>query len=192
MRLLIMGPPGAGKGTQGVGIAAYHGIPAISTGEIFRAHVTKDTPLGREVKRLIDKGDYVPDAITEEIVAERLSEPDAANGYLLDGFPRTIHQVTALDRILDRSGTRLDAVLSLTLDEDAVVERIMRRAAVGKRADDTEETARHRMAVYTAATEPLLATYRRRGLLVEVDGDGTIEEVAQRMVAALDSQLTHA
>lgn len=183
MRLLIMGPPGAGKGTQACRLAGRLGVPTISTGEIFRSNITRGTTLGMEVKRIIDAGDYVPDAITEAIVADRLSEADCANGFLLDGFPRTTHQAAALDRILDDRG--LDAVLSLTVENEPLVARMLHRAELENRPDDNEETIRHRMVVYHTATEPLLTHYREKGLLVEVDGDGSVDEVSERIVHAL-------
>jgi adenylate kinase len=180
-----MGPPGAGKGTQAVRIAARLGIPTISTGEIFRSNITKGTPLGLEVKRIIDAGDYVPDDVTEAIVADRLAEPDCEDGFLLDGFPRTMHQVEALDRILGMNG--LDAVISLVADMEPLVARMLRRAEIENRPDDNETTIRHRMEVYTESTEPLLAHYREAGILVEVDGDGTMDEVTDRITAALSA-----
>ena len=185
MRLLIMGPPGAGKGTQAVRIAARLGIPTISTGEIFRSHITRKTALGLEVKRVIDAGDYVPDEVTEAIVKERLAEPDCADGFLLDGFPRTLHQVEALDRILDANG--LSAVISLEADIEPLVARMLKRAEIENRPDDNETTIRHRMEVYACSTAPLLAHYRAAGLLVEVDGNGTMDEVTDRIAAALDT-----
>ncbi len=185
MRLLIMGAPGAGKGTQGKLLAAHLGIPAISTGAIFRDHVQRETPLGLEVKRLMDAGDFVPDSIVEQIVAQRLDQDDAVPGFLLDGFPRTVHQAIALDGILERSHLALDHAISLTVDNEALVTRMLQRAEIEGRADDNEDTIRHRMAVYHQATEPLLALYRDRGVLVEVDGDGTIDEVQDRVRTAL-------
>ncbi len=185
MRLLIMGPPGAGKGTQATRIAARLGIPTISTGEIFRSHINRGTALGQEVKRVIDAGDYVPDDVTEAIVAERLAEPDCADGFLLDGFPRTPHQADALDRMLGADG--LDAVLSLVVDVEPLVARMLHRAKIENRPDDNEGTIRHRMDVYTEATKPLLAHYRAAGVLVEIDGNGSIDEVTGRLVAALDT-----
>lgn len=185
MRLLIMGPPGAGKGTQAVRIADRLGIPTISTGEIFRSNITRGTALGLEVKRIIDAGDYVPDDVTEAIVADRLAESDCANGFLLDGFPRTMHQVEALDTMLGEGG--LDAVISLEADMDSLVGRMLKRAEIENRPDDNETTIRHRMEVYTEATEPLLAHYREAGLLVPVNGDGTVDEVTDGISAALDA-----
>ena len=180
-----MGPPGAGKGTQALRIAARLGIPTISTGEIFRSNMNRGTALGLEVKRIIDAGDYVPDDVTEAIVADRLAEPDCADGFLLDGFPRTMHQVEALDEILGANG--LNAVLSLEADMEPLVARMLKRAEIENRPDDNETTIRHRMEVYAEATEPLLAHYRAAGLIVEVDGDGTVDEVTDRIVAALDT-----
>ena len=185
MRLLIMGAPGAGKRTQGKLLAAHLGIPAISTGAIFRDNVQRSTPLGLEVKRLMDAGDFVPDSVVEQIVADRLDQADASDGFLLDGFPRTVHQATALDAILDRSHLALDHAISLTVDNEALVARMLHRAVIEGRADDNEETIRHRMAVYHEATEPLLALYRDRGILIEVDGDAAIDEVQQRVVARI-------
>lgn len=183
MRLLIMGPPGAGKGTQATRIAERLGIPTISTGEIFRSNINRGTALGIEVKRIIDAGDYVPDEITEAIVADRLAEADCIPGFLLDGFPRTTHQVAALDRILGDQG--LDAVLSLTVEKEALIARMLHRAELENRPDDNEETIRHRMDVYHVATEPLLTHYRQAGLLIEVDGDGSVDEVFERITSVL-------
>ncbi|MCA0296868.1 MAG: adenylate kinase [Actinobacteria bacterium] len=188
MRLLIMGPPGVGKGTQAVGIAAHYGIPAISTGDIFRANVKNRTPLGQEVSRIMAEGGYVPDEITNQIVADRLKESDAARGWLLDGYPRTAGQVTALDEVLDQSAQPIDAVISLVADTEILVDRLLKRAELEGRADDNADTIRNRMAIYNEATDPLLATYRDRGLLVEVDGIGSIDEVAARITAALDAR----
>jgi len=184
-----MGAPGAGKGTQARGIADHYGIPAISTGDIFRANVRDKTPLGQQVEAILGRGDYVPDELTEQIVADRLAQPDAAAGFLLDGFPRTLHQLAALDETLAADGPALDAVLSLVVDPEDLIARLLHRAEIEGRADDNEETIRHRMDVYTSDTKPLLDNYGDRGLLVEVDGDGTIEEVGARLVAALDERM---
>jgi len=184
-----MGPPGVGKGTQASGVAAHYKIPAISTGDIFRANVKAQTPLGLEVSRIIAAGQYVPDEITDQIVSARLREPDAAAGWLLDGYPRTAGQVEFLDKGLAATGNKLDAVISLFADMDELVGRLLHRAAVEGREDDCEEVIRHRMDVYAQATDPLLDEYRRRGLLVEVNGIGTIDEVAERITDALDKKI---
>ncbi|NLA29969.1 MAG: adenylate kinase [Propionibacterium sp.] len=186
MRLIIMGAPGAGKGTQAPGIAEHYGIPAISTGDIFRANVKQKTELGLQVSAIMAAGDYVPDELTEKIVADRLDQADAAAGFLLDGFPRTLHQVQALDDYLSAHDQKLDAVLSLTVDSEALIQRLLKRAQLEGRADDTEETIRHRMEVYERDTKPLLDHYREQGLLISVDGDGSISEVSERAFAALD------
>ncbi len=183
-RLLIVGPPGSGKGTQAKFIADVFGIPAISTGDIFRHHIMHQTELGVRVKAIVDAGDYVPDSLTNELVAQRLSEPDAANGFLLDGYPRTLEQVRFLDDLLAGDG-RLEAVIRLTADEDELVRRLTHRAHEQGRADDTEEAIRHRQEVYARQTAPILDVYRERGLLVEVDGTGGVDEVAARIREAL-------
>ena len=187
MRLLIMGPPGAGKGTQAMRIAEHYGIPAISTGDIFRAMKNADTPLARQVRAIMESGGYVSDEITNEIVEDRLARPDCQAGFLLDGYPRTLQQVRTLDDYLAETGRPLDAVISLLADTDEVVVRLLRRAAIDGRSDDNEETIRVRLQVYAEQTEPLLGVYRSRGLLVEVDGLGPIDEVSERVFAALDA-----
>jgi len=189
MRLLIMGPPGAGKGTQAKLIGEHYGIPAISTGDIFRAMKTADTPLAQQVREIMSSGGYVSDEITNRIVAERLAEPDCDGGFLLDGYPRTIAQVETLDAALAERGTPLDVVLSLQADEDEVVSRLLKRAETEGRADDNEETIRVRQHMYAEQTAPLLEIYRGQGLLVEVDGLGDVEEVSGRLFAALDEKL---
>jgi adenylate kinase len=189
MRLLIMGPPGAGKGTQAKLIAEHYGIPAISTGDIFRAMKTADTPLARQVRDVMDSGAYVSDELTNQIVTERLAEPDCEPGFLLDGYPRTTAQVANLDAALAASDTPLDVVLSLQADTDEVVARLLRRAQTEGRSDDNEETIRVRQQIYADQTAPLLELYRSRGLLVEVDGLGEIDRVSERVFAALDARL---
>lgn len=186
MRLIIMGPPGAGKGTQAAGIGQRYGIPAISTGDIFRANVSQGTPLGLEAKRYMDAGDYVPDEVTNNMVRSRLAEADAAEGFLLDGYPRTVAQVAELDGMLEASGVSLDAVLVLQADDEELVRRLVARAQTDGRSDDTEEVIRHRQDVYTEQTAPLIKVYGDRGLLVEVDGMGEVDEVAGRISRALD------
>jgi adenylate kinase len=182
-----MGPPGAGKGTQAIKIAEHYGIPAISTGDIFRALQTADTPLARQVRAIMESGGYVSDEITNEIVADRLAKPDCASGFLLDGYPRTLQQVQTLDDHLAETERPIDAVISLLADTEEVVARLLRRAEIAGRADDNEETIRVRLQVYADQTAPLLEVYRSRGLLVEVNGLGEIDEVSKRVFAALDA-----
>lgn len=186
-RLLIVGPPGSGKGTQATFIADAFDIPAISTGDIFRHHITHETELGVRVKAIVDAGDYVPDDLTNELVAARLSEPDAAKGFLLDGYPRTLDQVRFLDELLASDG-KLEAVVRLTADPDELVRRLTHRAHEQGRADDTEDAIRHRQNVYAQQTAPIIEVYRERGLLVEVDGIGSVDEVAARIREALASR----
>ena len=188
MRLLIMGPPGAGKGTQAKFVAEHFKIPAISTGDIFRANVSQGTALGVEAKKYMDAGEYVPDQITNLMVRNRIDDPDAVSGFLLDGYPRTLQQVETLDAALAESGKSLDAVVSLVADIDEVVARLLKRAESSGRSDDNEETIRVRQQVYATETAPLLDLYRDRGLLVEVDGLGPIDEVSERIFAALDGR----
>lgn len=185
MRLIMLGPPGAGKGTQAAVVSATHQVPAISTGDIFRANIRDETPLGLQVKEITASGGYVPDEITNAIVADRLAQPDAEQGFLLDGYPRTTGQVEALDTMLAGSGHALDAVVELTVDTDEVVQRLLARAVEQGRADDTEEVIRERMRLYAEETAPLAAVYRERGLLTQVDGMGTVDEVTARIEAAL-------
>ena len=186
MRLIMMGPPGAGKGTQATFIAEHFGIPAISTGDIFRANVAEGTPLGVEAKRYMDAGEYVPDEITNKMVRNRIDEPDADPGFLLDGYPRTLAQVEELDRMVEFTGHRLDAAVVLTVDGEEIVQRLLQRAEVEGRADDTEEVIRRRQEVYREQTEPLIEVYRDRGILVEVDGMGVVDQVTKRIFEALD------
>lgn len=182
-----MGAPGAGKGTQASGIAAHYNIPAISTGDIFRANIAQGTALGQQVEAIIAAGDYVPDELTEQIVVDRLEQSDARGGFLLDGFPRTLHQVASLDDYLAQRDQRLDGVLVLDVDPELLIQRLLSRAEIEGRADDTEEVIRHRMDVYNQATQPLLDHYAAQGLVVAVDGVGEIDEVAARITAALDA-----
>jgi adenylate kinase len=186
MRLVLMGPPGAGKSTQARFVAKHFDIPAISTGDIFRANVSRGTPLGVAAKRFMDAGDYVPDEVTNVMVRNRLDEPDAESGFLLDGYPRTLAQVEELDRMIAVSGHRLDAAVALVVDEDEIVERLLERARLEGRGDDTEDLIRRRHEVYAERTAPLLGVYRDRGILVEVDGSGETDEVSRRILDALD------
>lgn len=185
-RLVLLGPPGAGKGTQGQALAAYYGIPAVSTGDIFRANVAQETPLGRDAKRYLDAGEYVPDVVTNAMVRDRLAEPDAQEGFLLDGYPRTTDQVRELDAMLADTGAALDAVVELVASTDAVVERLLLRAAQQGRSDDGEDVVRHRLEVYREQTAPLTSVYAERGQLLRVDGIGAVDEVTARLVAVLD------
>lgn len=185
MHIVLMGPPGAGKGTQAVVISQSLNIPHISTGEIFRANVGEGTQLGVEAKQYMDKGEYVPDSVVNAMVADRLSADDAADGFLLDGYPRTAPQVAELNGILADGGTQLDVAIEITADIEEVVQRLLKRAQIDGRADDTEEVIRRRMEVYAAETEPLAAQYTDQGVLVQVDGMGTPEEVSERILAVL-------
>lgn len=187
MRLLITGPPGAGKGTQAEGVAERYGVPAISSGDIFRDNIKRHTPLGERIVEIIGRGDFVPDVITTSLIFQRISEPDCWRGWLLDGYPRTVGQVEALDIVLQETGTKLDAVIALTAEPEALIERMLLRAQQQGRADDNAESIRHRIEVYHAETSEVIALYRERGLLVEVDAIGTVDEVRERIVAALDA-----
>ena len=184
-RLLIVGPPGAGKGTQAARIAERFGIPTISTGDIFRKNIAEQTELGKQVKAIVDGGDYVPDSLTNALVTDRLNEADADGGFLLDGYPRTPDQVEFLNELLASHGHSLDAVIRLVADQEEVVRRLRQRAVEQGRVDDSEEAIRHRQEVYQRETAPLLEMFREHGLLVEVDGLGPIDDVTERIFAAL-------
>ncbi|MEU0790850.1 adenylate kinase [Amycolatopsis sp. NPDC005961] len=178
-RLVLVGPPGAGKGTQAEALSEQLRVPHISTGELFRAHVGQETPLGQEAKRYLDSGELVPDSVTNEMVRERLAEPDAKAGFLLDGFPRNTKQAEVLGEILGDADVSLDAVIQLQVPEDVVVARLMSRG----RADDTEEVIRRRQQIYVSETAPLLEYYA--DILVVVDGVGSVEEISGRVLKAL-------
>ena len=179
MRLLFIGPPGAGKGTQAANVATRLGIPHISTGEMFRQQVARDSDLGRKVKAIMATGDYVPDEVTVAMLGERIAQSDAQNGYILDGFPRTEAQVESLDQLLGEQG--LDRVVVLDVEEDELISRLLQRG----RADDTADTIRNRFRVYLEQTQPLIDIYDDRGLTVEVDGIGEVEEVTDRILRLL-------
>lgn len=179
MRLVLLGPPGAGKGTQAAILSEKLGVPAISTGDLFRANIGQGTPLGVEAKKYIDAGELVPAEITNNMVRERLAEPDAANGFLLDGFPRSVEQAKELENILNDLGVELDGVLSFVIDEDVVVERMLARG----RADDTEDVIRNRLRVYREETAPLLDYYADS--IITVDAIGEVEEINSRALSAL-------
>jgi adenylate kinase len=181
MRLLIMGPPGAGKGTQAARLAARLGVPAISTGDIFRANVSDGTPLGVEARRYMDAGEYVPDEVTNAMVRDRLAEVDCASGFLLDGYPRTLAQVGELDGILAAQGQALDGVLLLEVDDAELVRRLLARARSEGRADDTEDVVRRRQEVYREQTAPLIEVYAARELVHSVDGLGEVGDVQARL-----------
>ena len=184
-RMVLLGPPGAGKGTQAARIAERLGIPAISTGDIFRANVAGATELGTQAKAYMDKGEYVPDSITNAMVADRIAQADCENGFLLDGYPRTTAQVGELDSMLKDSGLALDVVVEITADAEAVVARLLKRAGEQGRADDTEPVIRRRLEVYAESTAPLADLYAERDLLVQVDGMGEIDVVTGRIMEAL-------
>ncbi len=187
-RLLLIGMPGAGKGTQAERLSQAFGIPAISTGDIFRHNVKNETELGKQAKAFMDRGEYVPDSLTNALVRDRLSHQDAAAGFLLDGYPRTGEQVEELDDILLQQGNKLDAVVQLTADTDEVVRRLLGRAIEQGRADDTEEVIRRRLEVYEEQTAPLTSVYAQRGLVIMVDGLGAVEEVTERIMQALEAR----
>ena len=185
MRLILMGPPGAGKGTQSAAVCDRYGIPAISTGDIFRANVSARTPLGVTAQTYMDAGEYVPDEITNDMVRDRLGQPDCARGFLLDGYPRTLEQVKELDEILADLDVRLDGVLALDVDSDSLVKRLLDRAEREGRADDTEEVIRRRQEVYAEQTAPLVSEYDARCSLVRVDGNGRVDHVTDRVHTAI-------
>ena len=187
-RFLLIGPPGAGKGTQAERLAKAFNIPAVSTGEIFRMNVKNETELGKLAKSFMDRGEYVPDSVTNDLVRDRLSHQDAAGGFLLDGYPRTADQVSELDSILEAAGTKLDAVVQLTADTEEIVRRLLNRAIEQGRTDDTEDVIRRRLEIYANETAPLTSVYASRGLVVLVNGLGAIDEVTNRILEALNAR----
>jgi adenylate kinase len=214
MRILLMGPPGAGKGTQAAKIAAHFGIPHISTGDIFRAAINSGSELGKKLKQFLDSGQLVPDEVTIAVVRERLEQPDCEDGFLLDGFPRTIPQAEALDKMLEQMGKELDIVLNISVAPEIIVQRLSGRricrncgatyhvkfqpprqpgvcdhcgGELYQRSDDNEETVKERLDVYTKQTAPLLDYYRERGLLYQIDGDQSIDQVWSEIERALRS-----
>ncbi|MCT2007222.1 adenylate kinase [Micrococcus lylae] len=186
-RMLIMGPPGSGKGTQAARIADKLGIVAISTGDIFRHNVKEMTPLGVEAKRYIDNGDFVPDEVTNRMVADRIAQPDASSGFLLDGYPRTAGQVEALDSMLKDSGHALSVVVELTVPDEELVARLLKRAEIEGRADDTEDVITHRLDLYHQETAAVIESYQDRGIVTRVDGTGQVDDVTERLLQAVYS-----
>lgn len=185
-RMLIIGPPGSGKGTQAERICGELGIVAISTGDIFRANVKGETPLGIEAKKYMDNGDFVPDSVTNRMVRDRLAQDDVAEGFLLDGYPRTSPQVDELDDILASAGANLDVVVQLTADDEELVKRLLGRAQETGRTDDNEKVIRHRLDLYREQTETVVARYAERGILAKVDGLGDMDDVTARVMAAIN------
>jgi adenylate kinase len=188
IRLLLIGPPGAGKGTQAAQLAQHFEIPAISTGDIFRENVRNQTPLGVEAKGFMDRGEYVPDSLTNALVRDRLNKEDAKRGFLLDGYPRTIDQVTELDYILQENGKKLDVVVQLTADGDELLRRLSGRALEQGRSDDTPDVIKRRLDVYEEQTAPLIDVYVSRGVVAKIDGLGEITEVTARIIEAIDAR----
>ena len=187
-RIVLLGPPGAGKGTQAVRLAERWGIPAISTGDIFRANVSGGTPLGEQAKRYMDAGELVPDEVTNAMVRNRLDDADTAEGFLLDGFPRNPEQAVELDAMLAELKVALDAAIEITADADAVTARILKRAEIEGRSDDREDVIRERLRVYAEKTAPVTAFYEGKGLLVRADGMGEIDDVTERIIAAVEGR----
>lgn len=187
-RLLIVGPQGSGKGTQGVRVAEAYGIPVVSTGDIFRANIKGGTELGRQVTEILDRGDLVPDELTGEIVRDRLSQDDAAAGFLLDGYPRNAAQVEHLDEFLASRGESLDAVIMLDVPREESITRLALRAQEQGRSDDTEEAIAHRLDIYESETAPILEVYGARGIVDRIDGIGSLDEITGRISAALGAR----
>ena len=185
VRLVLLGPPGAGKGTQAARLAERFGVPAISTGDIFRANIKGGTPLGKTVQEYTSRGALVPDSVTNDMVRDRLAQDDVEQGFLLDGYPRNVAQVGELEAILADAGLTLDLAVEITADSDIVAERLLKRAEIEGRDDDTEEVVRHRLDVYAQETAPIAQVYAERGLLVQVDGIGDVDAVTERLVAAI-------
>ena len=186
MRVVFLGPPGSGKGTQARLLAERLRVPAISTGEMLRAAVHEGTPLGGKVKAVMEKGDLASDDLMIALIRERIAAPDAAAGFVLDGFPRTVDQAVALEKIPSGNEKAISAVVNLSVPETALIDRLAGRSGLERRADDGRDTVLERLRVYHEKSEPLIEFYRRRGLLTEVDGTGTVSEVTDRIGNALD------
>ncbi|MEJ8574739.1 adenylate kinase [Microbaculum marinum] len=189
MRLIFLGPPGAGKGTQSALMAERYNIQQLSTGDMLRAAVAAGTPVGLAAKDIMARGDLVPDDVVVQIISERIDQPDCRNGFILDGFPRTVAQAEALDNLLDEKGMDLDGVVELSVDDEILVERIEKRAREtvgGPRADDNVDALKKRLDVYHAQTAPLIAFYKKKGNLRSVDGMADIEDVTEQIVSVLE------
>ncbi|MEW1979450.1 adenylate kinase [Citricoccus sp. NPDC079358] len=189
-RMLMMGPPGSGKGTQASRIADKLGIVAISTGDIFRYNVKEMTELGKEAKKYMDNGDFVPDEVTNRMVADRIRQSDAEHGFLLDGYPRTAGQVEALDGFLTEDGQALTVVIELTVPDEELVARLLNRAETDGRADDTAEVIQHRLDLYHEQTEAVIESYVSRGIVARVDGTGQIDDITERLLQSVYSVRT--
>lgn len=188
MRAVLLGPPGAGKGTQAARLAERLNIPTISTGDIFRFNVKGNTELGRKAQEYMSAGALVPDQVTNAMVRDRLAQDDVTNGFLLDGYPRNPDQAIELDTMLSELDVKLDAAIEIIADFDEVTKRLIKRAEIDGRADDAEPVVRKRLEVYATSTAPLTAYYSGRGLLIQVDGIGAVDDVTARMVAAVDGK----
>ena len=186
LRALLLAAPGAGKGTQGERLSELYGVPHLATGDALRAHVNEATPLGVEAKAYMERGQLVPDSLVLDLVRLLIAEPVPLEGFILDGFPRTLRQAQAAYDWGQANGRTFHTVISLNVPDDELVRRLLERGLVLGRADDNEDTIRHRLAVYAEATEPLLDFYRERGILAEVDGTGTVEEVTGRIRWAVE------
>ena len=187
-RLLIVGPQGSGKGTQGVRIAEAYGIPVVSTGDVFRANIAAGSELGQRVQQIVEQGRLVPDELTSEIVRDRLAQPDATDGFLLDGYPRNLGQVAHLDDFLTSRDESLDAVIELRVPRDESIARLGLRAAQEGRSDDTDEIIAHRLDIYENETAPILDVYGERGIVDAIDGVGTLDQITDRIFAALEAR----
>jgi len=189
LRALLLAPPGAGKGTQGQRLAEIYGVPHLATGDLLRRHVADGTPLGLEAKGYMDRGELVPDQLVMDLILAALTSEGPLQGFLLDGFPRSLKQARQSYEWGEARGTTFHAVISLDVDEDELVRRLLERGRQSGRSDDNEDTIRNRLTVYDETTRPLLDFYRRRGILLEVDGTGAVEEVTARIQAALGAVL---
>jgi adenylate kinase len=188
MRLVLVGPPGAGKGTQAQFLAKHYSIPHISTGDIFRANLKAGTPLGLEAQKFMDAGELVPDSVTNEMVKDRLTHSDTANGFLLDGFPRNVAQAQVLSAVLAENKTPLDAVLELQIDDSEIISRLDNRRSVESRADDAAEVIVHRLKVYHEQTAPIIGYYSTEGSLITISATGAVDEVTKRAIIALGNK----